>query len=262
MDKMKKEPLLRAEHLEKTFISRGRQVHALDDVSLYLMEGEILGIIGESGCGKSTLLRMICCLEKPDRGELYLRGERYTGESPAVAGRNMRLIFQDAAGSFDPRYTMRQSLREGMRTGRLTGSGDGLKRDKELELSEILRKTGLEPALLDRRPRELSGGQCQRMAVARALAAGAGILLCDEITSALDVTIQAQVVSLLRELRADGRVSMIFVTHDAALAGQLCDRMMVMKDGSCVEEGQTDRILRTPSHPYTKQLIESVRTLS
>lgn len=224
---------------------------ALSDVSFCLSQGEVLGIVGESGSGKSTLLRIVSGMLLPDSGELYYRGERYTGQGPGQTGKFLQMIFQDAAASFDPRLTMKKSVPE---------SGRG--RRDEAELSELIRSFGMDEELLERRPSELSGGQCQRMSIARAFYAHAEILLCDEITSALDVSSQAQVIRLLHSLKEEGRLSAVFVSHDIALVSMLCDRMMVMKNGQVVEEGGTRRVIDAPEHPYTKQLIMSAQEQS
>ncbi|MBP3878799.1 MAG: ABC transporter ATP-binding protein [Lachnospiraceae bacterium] len=255
--------------LNKTYRTKERIVRPLQNIDFCLHEGEILGIVGESGSGKSTLLRVIACLEKADSGKLLLHGREYTGSSPSFAGRYMQMIFQDAYASFDPRMKMIDSLRE---AGRRNTRGENSKNcdaaalrkphrkegTDDSRITEIVREVGLSEDLLWRRPRELSGGQCQRMSIARALCGGAEILLCDEITSALDVTTQAQVVQLLQRLRRKEKVSILFVSHDLALVGSLCDRIMVMKDGVCVEEGSSGKILGQPENEYTELLLKSL----
>ena len=244
--------VLGGRQLNKMYKTKDRIVRPLQNIDFSIHEGEILGIVGESGSGKSTLLRVIACPEKPDSGSLLFHGREYTGTSPSCAGDFMQMIFQDAYASFDPRMKMIDSLRE---AGRRNSPG---KSGKDTRILEIVREVGLQEDLLWRRPRELSGGQCQRMSIARALCRGAEILLCDEITSALDVTSQAQVVQLLLELRQKEKLSILFVSHDLALVGSLCDRIMVMKDGVCVEEGSSGKILGQPENEYTKLLLESL----
>lgn len=246
--------LLRGEDLSKRF-RRPKEpdgwTDALMNVSFSLNQGEALGIVGESGCGKSTLLRVISGMLQPDSGNLFYRDQHYTGQGPGQTGKFLQMIFQDAAASFDPLRTMKQSILE---------SGRG--RRDEAELTELIRSFGLEEELLQRRPSELSGGQCQRMSIARAFYSHAQILLCDEITSALDVSSQAQVIRLLQDLKENGRLSAIFVSHDIALVSMLCDRVMVMKSGQVVEEGETHRVITAPEHSYTKQLIMSAQEQS
>ena len=240
--------ILEGKKLNKCFQTGGRRIRALGDVSFSLQEGEVLGVVGESGSGKSTLLRLISGLDQPDDGRLLYEGRDYTGMGPRQTGAFLQLLFQNATSSFDPRCAMRRSILE---------SGRG--RQDPQEISRLLRMVGLEEELLDRKPGRLSGGQCQRMAIVRAFYSGARILLCDEMTSALDVTSQAQVMEIMQRLKEQGSLSAIFVSHDIALVSNICDRVMVMKDGRCVEQGDTLHVIRHPADAYTKQLIESAR---
>jgi peptide/nickel transport system ATP-binding protein len=214
-------------------------------VDFDLHQGEILGIVGESGSGKSTLLKVISGIEKPDGGMLYHLDKEYTGSKPEKTGKFLQMIFQDAYGSFDPKMNMEKSLKEGTTSDRN-------------EIVRVIGEVGLSEDLLDRRPRHLSGGQCQRMSIARALLSHADVLLCDEITSALDVTTQAQVIKLLMEIRDMENVSIILVSHDLALVSMICDRIMVMKDGVVVEEGKTEDVINKPSDEYTRKLLNSI----
>ena len=241
----KKQPVLSGKDLNKEYKTKDRVVRPLQHVDFELWPGEILGIVGESGSGKSTLLRMVSGIEKPDSGSVFHYGVEYTGAKPEKTGRFLQMIFQDAYGSFDPRMSMEKSLREGNDAGR----------DKMLR---IIREVGLSEELLPRRPKHLSGGQCQRMSIARALLSHADILLCDEVTSALDVTTQAQVIKLITEVRDAGNVAIMFVCHDLALVSMICDRVMVLKDGVVVEQGVTADVIREPKDPYTKKLLNSV----
>ena len=245
------EHLLEGKKLNKTFVTKGKETAALSDVSFYLDEGEILGIVGESGSGKSTLLNVVSGLIKADSGELFYGEENYTGKGPAHTGKFLRMIFQDAKSSFDPHMTMEKSLLESRRG----------KQDRG-DLSELIKAVGLEEKLLSRKVSDMSGGQCQRMSIARALYSEVGILLCDEITSAVDVSSQKQVVELLKKLNESRKLSCIFVSHDIALVSMLCGRIMIMKDGCCVEEGETAAVISDPKNEYTKLLIESARKQS
>ena len=288
--------LLEGKNLTKRYKNRNRETEALRDISFYLKEKEFLGIVGESGSGKSTLLRLIAGLERPDSGVLTYRGGEYQHRKPGYAGQFLQIIFQDAYGSFDPRLRMGDQMEEVRRknsrnqksdSGRLVGtltknSGKpgasaemhGLpeetgiltensgKSGASAELRELLKETLLDEDLLEKRPRELSGGQCQRMSIVRALYSGAEIILCDEMTSALDVTAQAQIVRIFGRLREMRPFSSIVVSHDIALVNAMCDRIMVMKDGYIVEEGKTSEVIRNPKDEYTKQLIMSAREQS
>lgn len=238
-------PVLSGKDLNKEYKTKDRIVRPLQHVDFELYPGEILGIVGESGSGKSTLLRMVSGIVKPDSGSIFHEGVEYTGAKPEKTGEFLQMIFQDAYGSFDPRMSMEKSLREGSSAGRD-------------EMLNIIKEVGLSEDLLPRKPKNLSGGQCQRMSIARALLSHAEILLCDEITSALDVTTQAQVINLITEVRAAENVAIMFVCHDLALVSMICDRVMVLKDGVVVEQGITADVIRDPKDPYTKKLLDSV----
>ncbi len=242
--------LLNGTELVKKYMNKDREVLAVNNVSFSLGEGEFLAIVGESGSGKSSLLRLIAGLEKPDAGRLFYKGEDYTEKKCGYCGSFLQMVFQDAYSSFDPKMKMLDSINE---------CGGKLEKD---ELSKLLKSAFLEEELLNKRPGELSGGQCQRMSIVRALYSGAEILLCDEITSALDVSTQAQIVRVFKELREKRRFSAIFVSHDIALMGMLCERIMVMKDGVCVEQGLTADVIANPSDDYTKLLIDNARKQS
>ena len=221
------EVLLQVRQLSRMYRRKNRQIEVLKDISLTLRKGEILGIVGESGSGKSTLLRQIACLERPDRGEIFLKGEKITGRKTREVCSSIQMIFQNAQSSFDPRKTVGSAVDETLRhMTQLKKEQIGAHRD------ELIRQTGLDPQLASRLPSELSGGQCQRMAIARALAAQPEILLCDEITSALDVSAQAQIVNLLAELRAKEGLSVLFVCHDRILTQCFCDRILVLDGNS------------------------------
>lgn len=244
-------PVIEVVDAVRIYKKNRKELRALDSVSLKLERGEILGIVGESGSGKSTLLKHIICLEKLTSGSLYFCGQEYTGAKPKDICSHMQMIFQDATGSFDPQMKLSKAFRE---IYPLIDHGD----DKTGHINEIIKNVGLSPDLLDKYPGQLSGGQCQRMAIAKAVAVSPEVLLCDEITSALDVSVQAQIIRLLSELRYHMDISMIFVSHDLALVSSICDRIMVFKDGRCVEEGDKRKVILTPQEEYTKGLLASV----
>ena len=242
--------ILEGKSICKRYRRREVSVDALSDVSFTLNEGEILGIVGESGSGKSTLLRQISGLEIPDSGELLLDGQPLPARRTRENYRTIQMIFQDAVGSFHPRRRISDSIRETVRN--LVGAGE------EPDWKTLCTLVQLPLELADRYPRDLSGGQCQRFAIARAMAVHPRILLCDEITSALDVSSQAQILRLLSRLHDEKNMSVIFVSHDLAVVRSLCDRVMVMRDGKVVEEGPAEQIIHAPREDYTKQLIASV----
>ena len=242
--------LLEGKHISKTYTRGGSPVNALTDAGFTLADGEILGIVGESGSGKSTLLRQISGLEVPDAGEILLNGRLLPPKRTREDYSAIQMIFQDAVGSFHPRRTIRSSIRESVHN--LLG------RSAEPDLESLCDIVGLDPVLADRYPRNLSGGQCQRFAIARAVAVGPKILLCDEITSALDVSSQAQVLKLISDICRGRHMSAIFVSHDLAVVSCICDRVMVMYRGRVVEEGKARDVIDHPEDDYSRKLISSV----
>lgn len=242
--------ILEANHICRRYRRRGVQVDALTDVSLRLEQGEILGVVGESGSGKSTLLRLISGLEAPDEGTLSLEGKELGAKRTKADYRAIQMIFQDAVGSFHPRRKIADSIREAVRN--LSDMRE------EPDWQTLCAMVQLPLELAERYPRDLSGGQCQRFAIARAMAVHPRILLCDEITSALDVSSQAQILRLLSALHRDKGMSVIFVSHDLAVVRALCDRVMVLYGGRCVEEGPVAEVIQHPREAYTKKLISSV----
>ena len=242
--------ILEGRSLSKRYNRRGISVDALSDVSFALEKGEILGVVGESGSGKSTLLRLVSGLEAPDAGSVLLDGQPLPFPREKRHYRAIQMIFQDAVGSFHPRRTVAASIRESARS--LCG------RAAQPDLDTLCGLIGLDPALASRYPRNLSGGQCQRFAVARAVAVSPRILLCDEITSALDVSSQALLLRLVAQVCREKNISALFVSHDLAVVSCLCDRVMVMRGGAVVEAGPVREIVERPRADYTKKLIASV----
>ena len=251
--------LLEAEHLTKIFTQRGKEsFKAVDDVSFTLKPGETLGIVGESGSGKSTLAKMITRLTDITEGTLKFEGKDITrlkhNQLKDVYG-NIQMVFQNPVGSFDPRRTLGDGIGESLRNR-------GMKKaDIEKRVAELLEQCGLSSEFAKRYPHEVSGGQCQRFAIARAMAAGPELLLCDEVTSALDTATQARILELIRTLCRENRMAAVFVSHDLAVVGSLCGRVLVMKDGHMVEEGSTAQIIQAPKEAYTQRLIASVMEL-
>ena len=242
--------ILSGNNICKRYRRRGVSVDALSDVDFKLEEGEILGVVGESGSGKSTLLRLISGLEAPDSGELLLDGKPLGAKRTKEDYRTIQMIFQDAVGSFHPRRRISASIRETVRN--LSDTRE------EPDWQTLCAMVQLPLELAERYPRDLSGGQCQRFAIARAMAVHPRILLCDEVTSALDVSSQAQMLRLLSDLHREKNMSVIFVSHDLAVVRSLCDRVMVMYGGRLVEEGKVADVIQTPREAYTRKLISSV----
>ena len=217
---------------------------AVRGVSLSLAKGEIAGVVGESGSGKSTLARVLINLEKPSSGKVKF--------SSVAGGQKMsvQMIFQDAVGSLNPRMTVLQTLNEIIAVSRST-----------YKASELLELVGLSEAVLAQYPREMSGGQCQRVSIARALACRPDILIADEPVSALDVSVQARILNLLRDLRKQMNLSILLVAHDLAVVKNVCDRVYVMEKGLFVDSGETRKVFEEPQSQYTKRLLAAVPTL-
>jgi peptide/nickel transport system ATP-binding protein len=252
-----REAALEVRHLDCAFHSRGRSVHALVDVSLVARRGLTLGIAGESGSGKSTLLKCLAGLVRPSAGEMFLAGERLAaGLRPRTrqTQRRVQLVFQNPDSSLNPRHTARLLVERPLRLFRPDLDARA-RRDRIAELADMLR---LSDRLLDRRPTDLSGGQRQRVALARALAGEPDVILCDEVTSALDVSVQASILELLAELCSAGSTTIVFVTHDLGVLRSLADELIVMRAGRIVESGPTARIYREPEADYTQALLDAV----
>ena len=235
--------VLEGKSLAKRYEQQSTVIHALHGVDFHLESGEILGVAGESGSGKSTLLKLISGLEAPSAGSIQLHGKELSPRRTKEEYRTMQMIFQNAPASFHPRRTIADSITESVRS--LRGG------NAPLDLKALAELVGLQKELMDRTPR-------QRMAIARAMAVEPEILLCDEITSALDVSSQAQILHLLADICRENHTSAIFVSHDLAVIRCLCDRVMIMRDGALVEEGPAAQVIRQPREAYTKKLVDSV----
>ncbi|MER7705885.1 ABC transporter ATP-binding protein [Kitasatospora sp. NPDC097605] len=250
------EPLLTVTGLRKTYGSRRRAVTALDGVDLVLHPGETLGLVGESGSGKSTLARALVQVHAPSGGEIRFRGREFGRGGERAARREVQLVFQDPYSSLNPRMTAGQIIAEPLIAH---GPGDRAARDRRV--AELLEQVGLDPDSADRPPRAFSGGQRQRIGIARALAPEPSVLICDEPVSALDVSVQAQVLDLLARLQRDLGLALLFIAHDLAVVRQVSHRIAVMHRGRIVETGPADRVVTAPEHPYTAELLAAVPRL-
>ncbi|GIF51531.1 peptide/nickel transport system ATP-binding protein [Asanoa ferruginea] len=235
----------------------GEPFVAVDDVSVRVPAGRALGIAGESGSGKSTLLRSIAGLVRPSSGSVSYRGAELAGlagERPVALRQAIQIVFQNPDATLNPRHTVYQSLERPLKLFR----ADIAKRDRRDAVAAMMKQIRLSPDLLDRYPRNLSGGQRQRVAIGRALLAEPEVLLCDEVTSALDVSVQASILELLVGLQADRELTVVFVTHDLGVLRAVADEAIILQNGAIREEGPTTKLLREPTHPYTKELIAAV----
>ncbi|MGX1612521.1 dipeptide ABC transporter ATP-binding protein [Micromonospora chalcea] len=227
------------------------------DVSFSVARGETLGLVGESGSGKSTVARIVAGLLAPDAGTVTFDGKPWSAARERTRRpmrRRLQLISQDPLGSFDPRYTVGQVIGENL-------DADVHRRDRRAHVVDLLHRVGLGPDLLDRHPRQLSGGQRQRVAIARAIAPRPSLIICDEPVSALDVSVQAQVLDLLAELRAADGTALLFISHDLGVVHHLSDRVLVMHDGTVVEQGPVGDVFTYPRHDYTRSLLDALPTL-
>ena len=254
-------PLLEVEDLHKSFPLGGppwkrRLLRAVDGISLSLDEGETVGLVGESGSGKSTLGRMIARLLDPSSGRIRLAGREVTtwrGAKLRALRREVQMIFQDPYASLNPRMSLRQIVAEPLRNLRLARGAE-----RERLVREAVRRCGLDELALTRRPHAFSGGQRQRIGIARSLVVQPRLIVADEPVSALDVSIQAQIVSLLQDLQAEHRLALLFISHDLAVVRHVAARVGVMYLGRIVELAPTDALYRRPLHPYTQLLLASV----
>jgi peptide/nickel transport system ATP-binding protein len=250
------EAILQANHLTKIFHSAGKpDFTAVDDVSFELYPGEKLAIIGESGSGKTTVVNMLTRLLDSTKGSIVLDGEDityYNRKRMKQIYRKMQMVFQTPTDSFDPRCTLGDGVSESLRNA-------GMKKSEALKKTAMLfEQCGLPAEFMKRYPHEVSGGQCQRAAIARAIAIEPKVLILDEATSALDVTVQEEILELLTKLREERQMSYLFICHDIALVQNFCDRVLVMYHGKVVEEGIPDEVIRHPQNDYTRNLIDSV----
>ena len=261
----KRAPVLEARHVSRDYAmgqgagGRARErLSAVKDVSFTMYAGETLGLAGESGCGKSTLLRTLLALEAPQQGEVLLQGERFApGACTRAQRRRIQMVFQDPYGSFDPRQRVETLVAEPLvlSPARLSA------RQRREAVERMLARVGLDPEDADKYPHQFSGGQRQRLAIARALICRPAVVALDEAVSALDVTVRMQILDLLADLSREFSVAFLFVSHDLGVVRAICDRVLVMQAGRIVEEGGTEDVFTRPQHPYTRSLIAAAPDL-
>jgi ABC-type oligopeptide transport system ATPase subunit len=258
-------PLLDVRHLVKHFVRKQglfrppAVVRAVDDVSFTIEEGEMFGLVGESGSGKSTTGRCILRLIEPSSGEVLFKGDnvlQFSRTRMRAARRDMQIVFQDPYSSLNPRMRVGDIVEEPLVIHKL-----GSKTERRERVAELFRLVGLEPDFVRRYPHQFSGGQRQRIGIARALALNPALIIADEAVSALDVSIQAQVVNLLMDLKARFKLTYLFIAHDLRLVEHICKRVAVMYLGKIVEVGETRALFASPRHPYTRALLSAVPVL-
>lgn len=252
-------PLVEVDDVARVFTGGSSPVRAVDDVSFDIAPGEALGLVGESGSGKSTLSRLVLGLDTPTSGSVRLRGEAVHGRSGRAARAlrgDMQIVFQDPVGSLNRRKTIEQIL---MAPLQLQGAD---RRDARARVPDLLEQVGLRPQHARRRPGELSGGQCQRVGIARALSVSPSFVVLDEAVSSLDASVQAQILNLLRRLQEELGLTYLFVTHDLAVVRYMTTRIAVMRRGQIVEIGPRDQLFREPSHEYTRELLAAMPRLA
>ena len=246
--------ILKVSSIKKTFLKDGESNTVINDVSFTVKKGQCVGIVGESGCGKSTTARIILGLLNFDEGEIILSENKLSPQNrirlKEIQGK-IQMVFQMPTESFNPRIKLGKSIKEAMRKT-LTSE------EKEVKLKKLFEECQLSYDLADRYPKEVSGGQCQRAAIARALASDPQLLICDEATSALDVTVQYKIMNLLKNIQRNRNMAILFICHDIALVQQFCDYVLVMDKGKIIEEGIPNEVILNPSQMFTQKLISSV----
>ena len=244
--------ILKVENLKKVYIKDKNEFTAVNNVDLNIKEGECVGLVGESGCGKSSIARIITNLERHSGGDIFINDinmKEFNKKKELY--KQVQMIFQNPLDSFNPRIKLGNSI------GEIKVNLGYNKREIKKEVIELLEKVGLSEDYYYRYPKEVSGGQCQRAAIARALLIKPKLLICDEPTSALDVSVQGQIINLLNDIKEKTKTSFLFISHDLALVQNFCDKIYVMYEGEIVEKGTRDEIINSPTHPYTKLLLSS-----
>jgi peptide/nickel transport system ATP-binding protein len=247
--------LVRVEQMVVEFPIGGGKVHAVSDVSFDLVEGETLGIVGESGCGKSTTARAVIQMPKPTSGSVTFRGtdlSKLSRQQMREVRPDLQMIFQDPISSLNPRRTVKEIIAEGLR---IWGSRGTWSEDR---IDELMEAVGIDPRFGERKPHQFSGGQCQRISIARALVLDPKVIICDEPVSALDVSVQAQILNLLQDMKARYGVSLMFISHDLSVVKNVSDRVMVMYMGKVCEVAGADDLFARPTHPYTRALMAAI----
>jgi peptide/nickel transport system ATP-binding protein len=250
-------PLVETKKLKKYFSTAGGDLHAVDGIDIAINKGKTLGVVGESGCGKTTLGRVILRLIEATSGEILFNGDdilKYNAKKVKDMRKNMQVIFQDPYASLNPRKTVGEIISEPLKIYKLCAS----KKEREQKVKELMDLVGLTERLINIYPHELDGGRRQRIGIAKALALGPRFIVCDEPVSALDVSIQAQILNLLMDLQDEMGLTYMFISHDLSVIKHISDEIMVMYLGQCVEKTTSRELFQSPLHPYTKALLDAI----
>lgn len=258
---MSEKELISVRGVSKSFpLGRGKVHHAVTGADLSIFEGETLALVGESGCGKSTLAKLILCILQPDEGEIFFDGKKISGlseKSLRPYRKQIQMVFQDPSSALDPKMKIREILAEPLRTWNLCRN----KKETDEKILDLLELVELPESCLGRYPRQLSGGQKQRIGIARAIALNPRLLVCDESVSALDVSVQAQILNLLKRLRRELSLTCLFISHDLSVVNFIADRVCVMHDGKICELAPTQELYADPKNEYTRYLLSSIPRL-
>ncbi|MEA4966394.1 MAG: oligopeptide/dipeptide ABC transporter ATP-binding protein [Oscillospiraceae bacterium] len=251
------EPLIRTVDLKKYFKTADGYLHAVDGINISIQRGETIGVVGESGCGKSTLGRLLIRLLEPTDGQIFFNGAdivRYSKKETRSFRKNAQIIFQDPYSSLNPRLTVSEIIAEPIIVNRMLKKPDEINQ----RVFQMMDKVGLAARLVNAYPHELDGGRRQRIGIARALALDPEFIVCDEPVSALDVSIQAQIINLLMDLQDEDGLTYMFITHDLSVVKHISDHIAVMYLGVCVEKAPAKQLFQKPMHPYTKALLKAI----
>lgn len=252
---MEGQEILRLKKIKQKYNNDKTAKFTLENISLTVNKGEIVGVVGESGCGKTTLAKIICGIVEVEAGEIYICGKKYISNKKNAMeeiGSQYKIIFQDPISSFDPQLSIGKSLDIAIKYVNINLNP----KERKKEINALLKSMGLDVSIKNKKPHEISGGECQRVAIARAMLSHPKLLICDEITSALDVTTQAQIIQLLLKLSKKEEMAFLFISHDLALMSNFCTHIYIMESGTMIESGTMEQVMNNPQKEYTRFFIK------